>query len=147
MTNEIELKGERALVLEVLKGEILIEIQKGSSCDSCAIHGVCSGQNRTFQHRIKTDGKFEKGDIIEVNISSGVKLMSSFIVFILPVIAMIAFYFIVRYAIELSENFAILASFGGLLLSGGLIYLLDKIYADKVHFEVMGKVKDEDSNE
>ena len=141
-----ESRGERATVIEVKNGEVLIEIEQGGSCDSCAIHGVCSGQNRSFQHRIKTDMKLEKGDIIEVEISSGVKLLSSFLVFIMPVLFMILFYFVARYAVKLPENFAILASFCGLLISGLVIYFADKRFAVKVHFEVTGKVNHENTS-
>ncbi len=135
-----EMQGDKATVLEVYDGEILIEIQKGGSCKSCAMSGVCGGQDKSFRHRLKTDLELEKGDIIEVTISSGVKLLSSFIVFIFPVLAMILFYLLAKYAVKLPENFSILASFCGLLLSGLLIYLIDKKFADKIHFEILGKV-------
>jgi positive regulator of sigma E activity len=145
MENKIEAQEDRAEVIEIYEGEILIEIQKSGSCKSCAISGVCGGQDRSFRHRIKTDMKLEKGDIIEVSISSGVKLMSSFIVFIMPVLAMILFYFLAKYAVKLTEDFSILASFCGLLLSGILIYILDKKFASKIHFEIIGKVKNENT--
>ena len=140
MENSQEMQGDKATVLEVYDGEILIEIQKGGSCKSCAMGGGCGGQDKSFRHRLKTDLKLEKGDIIEISISSGVKLLSSFIVFIFPVLAMILFYLLAKYAVQLPENFSILASFCGLLLSGLLIYLIDKKFADKIHFEILGKV-------
>lgn len=140
MENSQEMQGDKATVLEVYDGEILIEIQKSGSCKSCAISGVCGGQDKSFRHRLKTDLELEKGDMIEIAISSGVKLLSSFIVFIFPVLAMILFYLLAKYAVQLTENFSILASFCGLLLSGILIYFIDKKFADKIHFEILGKV-------
>jgi positive regulator of sigma E activity len=141
MEHEIEVQEDRAKVIEVFADGVLIEIQKSGSCKTCAISGVCGGPNRSFTHRIKTDLPLEKGDIIEISISSGVKLLSSFIVFILPIFFMILFYFLAKFLFELSENFAILLSFSSLLLSGVAIYLLDKKFARKIHFEIIGKVK------
>lgn len=143
MDNKHEMLEDTARVIATYDGAILIEIQKSGSCKSCAMSGICGGQDRSFRHRLKTEMPFKKGDLIEVSISSGVKLMSSFIVFIMPVLAMILFYFLAKYAIRLPEDFSILASFGGLLISGILIYLLDKKFANKVHFEIIGKVKNE----
>jgi positive regulator of sigma E activity len=140
MENKIEAIEDRAKVLEVYEGEVLIEIQKSGSCKSCAISGVCSGHDKSFTHKLKTDIPLEKGDIIEISISSGIKLLSSFIVFIMPVFAMILFYFVAKSVLAFSENFSILFSFGGLLFSGILIYILDKKFARKIHFEIIGKV-------
>jgi len=138
--NAVEQK-DRARVIELFNGGVVIEIEKSGSCDSCAISGVCAGTDRSFTHRLKTEMDLKLGEVIEISISSGVKLLSSFIVFILPVLSMILFYFIAKFAVKLPENFAILVSFTGLLLSGLAIYLLDKKFAEHIPFEIIGKVE------
>jgi len=142
MENNIVEQEDRAKVIDLFPGGVVIEIEKSGSCNSCAISGVCGGADSSFVHRLKTDMKLDLGDIIEISISSGVKLLSSFIVFILPILSMILFYFIAKFAIKLPENFAILISFVGLLLSGFAIYILDKKFAKKIHFEIIGRVKE-----
>jgi len=141
MENNTE-QQDRAEVIEVFKGGVVVEMEKSGSCDSCAIHGVCAGSDKTFRHRLKTDMPLKKGDLLELTISSEIKILSSFVVFILPVLSMILFYFLAKFALGVSENFSILISFAGLLLSGIFIYVLDKKFADKIKFEIIRKVEE-----
>jgi len=141
MENNTE-QQDRAEVIEVFKGGVVVEMAKSGNCDSCAIHGVCAGSDKNFRHRLKTDMPLKKGDLLELTISSEIKILSSFVVFILPVLSMILFYFLAKFALGVSENFSILISFAGLLLSGIFIYVLDKKFADKIKFEIIRKVEE-----
>ncbi len=118
----------------------IVEMIKSGSCDSCAIHGFCGAGNKAVHHRIKTDIKLQAGDTVQVFIAPELKILSSFILFILPIIVMIGFYFLGKQFLN-SEGKVIITSFIGLLLSGLAIFIIDKKFAaKKIKFEILEKV-------
>ncbi len=132
---------DTAIVKEIHKDHILIEMMKTASCDNCGLRMLCHGNNKNIFHRIKTNMKLNVGDTVLVAVSPGIKILSSFIVFIFPILNMIFFYLIGKFIFNLNENFSILSSFLGLLLSGIIIYFFDKKYGNKIKFEILKKVE------
>ena len=137
----MEYQEDIAIVKEYKNGIALVEIQKSEACNSCSMNKVCMGKDKSFLHNITTDMQLEIGDLVKIYISPGVKIFSSFIIFIFPVLSMIFFYFSGKYIFKLTENFSILLSFAGLFLSGVIIYIIDKKYSKKIHFEIVEKVE------
>jgi len=129
-----------AIVKEIKDGFVVLEMQSSESCDKCAIHGICQGMDKKIQHNIKTDIELSKGDLIRVQVSASIRIFSSFIVFIFPILSMLLFYSLGRYLFRFSENFSILFSFTGLILSGITIYFIDKKYTEKIKFKIIEKV-------
>ena len=136
-----------AVVREIGAGYVLVEMLRSGSCNSCGLSGFCHGQDRTVTHRIKTDRELAVGDTVRVNISPALRIKSSFLIFIFPLFALIFFFIFARYAIHLSEPVSILISFLGFLLSGVIIYFKDKKMADKVSFEIVERIENEDPSE
>jgi positive regulator of sigma E activity len=128
------------IVTNVKKNVATVEIQKGGGCKSCSVSGICGGNEKTVVHKIQTDLELKEGDRVRLFVSSGVKLFSSFIVFIFPILMMIVFYLAGKYILSFNENFSILFSILGILVSGILIYIIDKKYANKIHFEIAEKI-------
>lgn len=131
---------DMAVVKEIRKGEVLIEIPKSESCDSCAAHGICHQADTPRQHWVRSDLLLEEGDYVRIFLSPALKITSSLIVFLLPVLVMLIFYLIPKFLIHTSENTAILISILSLGLSGLVIYLLDKSWGKKIKFEIIEKL-------
>ncbi len=129
-----------AVVKKVEKDKVTVEIEAGGGCKSCAMQSICGGDDKTIRHTIKTDMDLSVDDKVRLYISPGVKILSSFIIFIIPILAMILFYLIGNYLLSFKEEFAIVFSFVGLLVSGIFIYLIDKKFAKKVHIEIVEKL-------
>lgn len=146
MNNDPEYQEDSALVVEVNKGVVTVEIAKTGACQSCRLSGICVGKNQSLRHRISTEMDLQPGDRVKLHISAGVKLLSSFLIFVMPIIFMILFYFSAKHIFGFREEFAIIASFAGLLLSGILIYLADKRFAGKIHFEIVERMENEDTS-
>ena len=114
---------------------IQIEMITQEGCRACAMSRVCSkGKKRFF---IPTTEDFAIGDIVEVEVSANSRIFSSFVVFIIPVIFMIAFYFISKlfFSEDISVGFAIL----GILVSFFFIKFLDKKVEDRLDVKILRK--------
>ncbi|MCD4818249.1 MAG: SoxR reducing system RseC family protein [Candidatus Cloacimonetes bacterium] len=129
-----------AVVIEVQNNFIIAEMKKSESCKSCSMSGMCMGTKKSVTHKIQTKNRYEIGDVIEVSISAGYRIFSSFLIFVFPIIMMIIFYLISRSVFHFSENISILMSFSGLLFSGVMIYFVDKKLGKKLNVNIVGKV-------
>ncbi len=136
---------DRAVVKEVRGKKVILETMKSGACDSCAAHALCAGQDRCVEIVTESDIPLKKGDIVNIEISAGIKLFSSFIIFVFPILVMFAAYFISKMLLSLSENFSVLITILSLLPSIVIIRILDKKYAKKVHFEIIKKIGEEDA--
>ena len=129
-----------AIVRKIEENNIQVEIERTGSCEGCAVSGMCNSNNKIILHKIKTDLKLKIGDKVQVNIAPSLRVFSSFVVFIIPIITMLSFYLISKYLFKLSEDLSIVFSLLGLLLSGLFIYLIDKKLANKLSFKITKKL-------
>ncbi|MDP8269383.1 MAG: SoxR reducing system RseC family protein [Candidatus Tenebribacter davisii] len=129
-----------AIVRKVEDNLVYVEIERSGSCEGCAVHGICNLNDKTIIHKIKTDRDLKVGDRIEIHIKPSLKIFSSFVVFIVPVLFMLCFYVMGKFLFKLSEDLSIVVSMLGLLLSGLIIYLIDKLYANKLNFKIIKKI-------
>jgi len=141
----METQEDIAVVKSVDDKTVTIQIKKTDSCKSCSMKGVCGTSSKPIEHKIKTDLELKVGDRVKVYLSPGVKILSSFIIFVFPILLMILFYFLGKILLN-SENLAILISIIGLLFSGIIIYFIDKKYAKKIHFEIVEKILNNEQN-
>jgi positive regulator of sigma E activity len=140
-TQPIEELEDIAVVRAVQGTTVTVEMMKTGACDSCAMSGVCVGHDKTVQHTIQTDRQLAVGDTVRVSVSPGMRIFSSVIIFLFPILCMILFYLVSRYVVHTSENLAILLSFVGLLLSGLVVYGVDKKCASRIRIEIVEKVQ------
>jgi len=129
-----------AVVRKIEENIVQVEIERTGSCDGCAVSGICNSNNKIILHKIKTDLKLKIGDKVQVNIAPSLRVFSSFVVFIIPIITMLSFYLISKYLFKLNEDLSIVFSLLGLLLSGLFIYLIDKKFANKLSFKITKKL-------
>ncbi|MCF7793272.1 MAG: SoxR reducing system RseC family protein [Candidatus Cloacimonetes bacterium] len=132
---------DAAVVIEVHDDFILVQMMKSGSCDSCGMSGLCHGKDRTVTHKIFTDKKYEVGDLLKVEVAPGLKIATSMLVFLVPILTMILFFAIASFGLHLSEPIAILSAFIGLILSGIVIYRIDRKFGKKIKFEIKEKVE------
>jgi positive regulator of sigma E activity len=129
-----------ATVKETGNGFVLVEMIRSGSCESCGLSGLCHGQDRSITHKIQTKSHFEIGDQVRVELAPSVRIKSSLLVFIFPILSLLLFFILARYALQLSEPISILISFAGLILSGVIIYLIDKKMADAINFTIIERI-------
>jgi len=132
---------DAAIVREIGEGFVQVEMIRSGSCGSCGLSGFCHGQDKTITHRIITESKYTIGDIVKIDISPGLRIKTSLLVFLFPILSMILFFSLARYVLILTEPISILISFAGLILSGIIIYLIDKKIAAKVGFEIVERME------
>lgn len=140
MDNEQNLE-DMAIVRETGEGFVLVEMQRSGACSSCGLSSFCHGMNTTITHKIKTDEQLSVGDKVKVNIAPELRIKSSLLIFLLPIFSMISFFCISRYAFNLSEPLSILFSFFGLVISGVVLYLVDKKMAEAVNFQIVERIE------
>lgn len=138
---EIEqIEDETAVIKEVFDGEVLIQVERKGACRNCSMNMLCMGNENRVEFRIKTNLSLQPGDKVKLHIKPESRLISSFVIFIFPVLMMLFFFSLSRYLFRLPESHSILVSLAGLLISGFVIKYVDKKTADKVSVEIIEKV-------
>lgn len=120
--------------------KITVEITKGGGCKSCSMHGLCGTSSTPIILTFDTDGSYKIGDKVIISVETGVKLLSSVIVYLLPLVALFASFLIARS--YLPELGAIAVAFIGLCLSFLIVRLLDKKISKKINFQLGEKCED-----
>ena len=141
MNVENQNQEDEAIVTEFKKGNAILEIIRGGACKTCSLSNLCAVDNSKVSIKVKTEMDLKVGDVVKIYVSPATKLFSSFLIFIFPIVSMIIFYLLGKYAFRFSENFSILFSFVGLVISGFVIYYLDKIYANKINYRIIDKIR------
>lgn len=134
-----EIQEDLAVVKSIEGKTVIIEMQKNGSCDSCAMSGICAGNDKTYTHKIETEMTLKIGDIVRVHIAPSIRIFSSFLLFVFPILMMILMYTVAK-LLHSSENIAIITSFIGLIISGIIIYILDKKIGRKINFEIIERI-------
>ncbi len=126
-----------AIVKKIEKDHIIVEMIRTDACKNCALNGMCQSNEKAVMHRIHTEKKFQEGDRIKVHIAPKLRILSSFLLFIFPILTMILFYLLGKFVLAASETFSILISLFGVLCSGVIIYFIDKKFTNKLNLEIM----------
>jgi positive regulator of sigma E activity len=119
---------------------ITVEINKGGGCKNCGMKGFCGTSNSPIILRFETDELYKTGDRVAVSVEPGIRLLSSLIVFGLPLIAMFGFFIVASKFFN--EPVSVLISFAGMVLSFLVVRRLDKYFSKKVNFRLRGKYED-----
>jgi positive regulator of sigma E activity len=119
---------------------ITVEIAKGGGCKTCGMKGICGINNRPVKLRFETDGQYTAGDKVIVSVTAGIRLLSSLIIFGIPLLAMFGFFLIGRSFT--GEPGAVLLAFTGLVLAFLVVRILDRHIGKQVNFRLRGKHED-----
>ncbi len=135
----IELRGDRAIV-EVVRESACEGCHKSKDGQGCS---VCSltGANKKFRATAVNTIGAEVGERVMVNSDSGRVLGYSTLVFLVPVVVGLAFYFLSELVTQ-KENIRMLALFGGFLLSFlGVSLYSKKVGEKRCDLEIVGRVE------
>jgi len=139
--HQIKSVEDTARVVAVENNEITFEMLNTGSCDSCSMNGLCATNSKQVLHKTESELSLKVDDIIKVSLSPGVKILSAFVLFLIPILSMILFYIVGKLTFGWKEDFAILFSLLGLLVSGVFIFFVDKKFSKKIHFEILEVIK------
>jgi positive regulator of sigma E activity len=118
-----------------------VVLSKSGACDHCAISGICMGKNSSVTHQIETEFALHIGDTVRIFIEPKYKLLSSFLVFIFPIIIMILAYLVSFYVFQFSEKISIGITLCSFLVSGLIVYFIDKKLQHKLKVKILEKVE------
>ena len=121
---------EKGIVKAVDGKKITITRLDSNSCGSCGMHGICGIKNQP-EFVVFSETDVSVGDTIDLIVSPSAKILSAFLVFMLPIIFMFIFYIVAQYLLNFNEKLSILISFAGLLISGIFIKFFDKKLAKR----------------
>ena len=114
----------------------LVESERLSGCEGCHKHAegcsVCSlmGSNKKITSRAKNSLGASVGDTVEIETETKTVLFYGMLVFILPLVIMLALYALAGY-FDLSEPFRYGAAFCGFVLTFICIWIYSKLKVSK----------------
>lgn len=120
---------------------IVMDVQGG--CSSCGMHGVCGTSNNCTEHIINTDIELKAGDKVIIYIDPSKRIFSALLLFIFPIVNLVVFYYIA--SLFLSETYAIVLGFVGLVVAFMINRLIDRLWGKKITYIIASKY-DEDAN-
>jgi len=126
---------EKGIVKEILDDNILlVDLSSLGDCNSCPGKKSCnmfSKGDKTIKARY--EGSIKKGDLIQIVFKPKNRVISSLLVFFLPIVALIGGYYL---GINLfnSEGYGIIFSIGGLVLTFLAIYVFLKLNKKSINF-------------
>jgi len=132
-----EIIEDSGIVKEVLDNAVLIEIERGSGCKSCSMHGFCM-KNVTSEFVVETDMPLEAGDKVLLDISAVGRVWASLLIFGLPLAFLFIGFIVANY--WLSELLSILAGFTAMGLGFVMVRCLDSGFARKLNIRIARKI-------
>ena len=124
-----ESNNEIGIVIGIKDDSALVEVKKGESCTNCKLKSLCFHKgNEKTTFKIKNILNAKKGDKIFFVIEPKIRILSSFLVYIMPILLLVGTYFICKFILQLSENWSILAAILFIPLSYLILKFIDRIF-------------------
>lgn len=126
----------KAIVISTDGKSAIVESERLAACDGCHKHAegcsVCSlmGSNKKITSRARNDVGASVGDTVEIETETKTVLFYSMIVFILPIVIMLALYAVAGF-FELREPLRYVVSLSGFVISFICIWLYSKFNVSK----------------
>ncbi len=124
---------DKGLVKKTDNKYAYIEMVLNSSCKSCANKSICMSGDKPALLKIPNKYNLETGDRVDIELSSGIKLTSGFLLFIFPILIMIVGYY-VGYTISSTDGAGMIGSLFGLTTGVLLLMIINKRIANKGTF-------------
>lgn len=142
-------KEDVGTVVEVKGRKVTLEVCPTSGCASCSMGGVCGTGNKNKYFTLDTDIPVKVGDQVILQIQGGSEVVSSLVLFLLPIVFMILGFVFGKFVFNLQESNAVLVSVLGLGLSFFVVRIIDHHYGKKITLNIIPKDghKDEDVND
>lgn len=115
-----------------------VELKRSGGCKGCSMRGMCFSKNTDSVFELETDLALEPGDKVQIEISARTRIMSSVLIFLVPVFFLFAAFILAsRWLTELPS---ILISFGAMALSFLIIRLIDRRIGQYLDIRIGDKV-------
>lgn len=120
---------EKGKVVGIQNNRVIVEVERSFNCKGCSLEPFCmtGNANKTTFELINTL-QAKKHDKVSFELNPGSRILSSFLIFIMPIIVLFLIYFFSKDLLLLSENVSILLS----LISWGLSFLLLKFFNSRL---------------
>ena len=114
---------EQGKIEKIKNQTAVVRIQKSSACNHCQSRGACSVSNRDMLIEVPNDLKAGVGDEVEVSVPEGTLLKLSALVYMLPIMALLAGAFLgTSLGKTLHMNTSLAAIVGGVIFLGIAFY-------------------------
>lgn len=125
-------------IVNIIDGKVIVQIESGEQCKLCgSAHACMTLTQTTRQIEIPYNNENVKiGDRVAIGFKPQTRLLSSFLVFLMPIIFLVAGYFVGDRLFQ-RENMAILFSFLGLAFSFLMLRFLNKFFSRSTNFNPM----------
>jgi len=124
-----------ATVAKLSAGIATLKVQRGGGCKSCAMHNFCFSKDSEASFEVASSLPLTVGDRVQIKIAPIDKVVSSLMIFVMPVLALFMGYFIA--AQFLVEVYAALCGFLLLALSFIVLRVVDKKLGVKMKAEIV----------
>ncbi len=129
-------------VFEVMKDRAKIKVRRHSSCKSCGHCGFVSGKdNRDVLLEVLNPIGAKVGEIVRISVETKKVLLASLLVYIAPVIALVAVMYISQLAAismgyeDIFEVIGIVAGLGAMAVVFIILKLLDRRFSESQEFK------------
>jgi len=133
-----ELPEDVGTVIEVRGSRVKVEVTRGGGCKSCSMQGMCFAKSTPAVFEIDTDLQLQEGDLVQLNIAPGNRVLSAILVFLLPLTFLFLGYWLASRS--LAELPSILIAFVAMALSFYIVRLLDRKIGGKMQVSIGRKL-------
>lgn len=114
-------------VVKVFDDKAIVQMKAGDHCQHCGARSVCSAiGEKVRQITIQNTIKASEGDRVTLSYRPKSRVASAAVVFILPIIFLIADYFVGQRDFG-SESMGIVGSLIGLMVAFSILWIIDRV--------------------
>ena len=126
---------EEGRVISIKNNKAVIEMDISNKCDTCAIKDSCMSLSNETVRRIEIPIKqdINVGDLVTMGYEPKFRILSAFLIFIFPLILLIAGYFI-GFEIWKTEGKAIFSALAAFIIGFFIIRILNNVFDEHKSF-------------
>lgn len=122
-----------------VRGKLVkVELVRGSGCKSCSLRGMCFGRNTPAVFELESDLELVPGDRVQLMIAPSTRVLTSLMVFGLPLLCLFAGYLIG--SLWLAELPSIGIAFAATALSFFIMRKIDKKFGNRLQVRIGRKI-------
>jgi positive regulator of sigma E activity len=125
---------DRGVVKRTENGFAFIEMELNASCRSCSNKGVCMAGDSPAELKIEDQIGLKAGDLVEIELGPQTKIFAGFLLFIFPIISMLACYYI-AFTVWKTEEAGMLGALTGLVIGVFDLILINKFVSKRRYFK------------
>ncbi|MDD4223680.1 MAG: SoxR reducing system RseC family protein [Candidatus Cloacimonetes bacterium] len=122
-----------------VRGKLVkVELARGSGCKSCSLRGMCFGRNTPAVFELESDLNLVPGDRVQLMIAPSTRVLTSLMVFGLPLLCLFAGYLIG--SLWLAELPSVGIAFAATALSFFIMRKIDKKFGNRLQVRIGRKI-------